>query len=140
MAAKPVTGPTPLLRPPWLRHDAPGFGATWTESVQAISAIATPILVAALAFYLTRRQDRSNELLKARIDYYNELAPDLNTLMCYLTFIGPWRDIPPPAIIELKRRVDQRFFCAAPLFTKLGAKSRTGKTSGTTCSPSPTPT
>ena len=32
-----------------------------TDAVQAISAIVTPLLVAALAFCLTRRQDRSNE-------------------------------------------------------------------------------
>src|SRR4051794_26999304 len=93
------------------------WGASWTEATQAIGAIATPILVAVLAFGLSRRQGRNSELLKARIDYYKSLAPDLNTLMCYLTFIGTWRDTTPPEMIRLKRDLDHRFHCAAPLFS-----------------------
>lgn len=66
---------------------------------------------------LSRRQDRNGELLKARIEYYRLLAPDLNTLMCYITFIGRWRDLSPIEVIELKRRLDQNFYSAAPLFS-----------------------
>ena len=76
-----------------------------------------PVVVAALAFVLTRNQSRSGELLRTRLDYYRLIAPDLNRLMCYMTFIGNWRDKSPANIIDLKRRLDENFHCAAPLFS-----------------------
>lgn len=90
---------------------------TWTDVVGAVGAAATPVVVAVLAFVFTRSQARSEELLKVRLEYYKLLAPDLNMLMCYVTFIGSWRDISPPEILELKRRLDKTFYCAAPLFS-----------------------
>lgn len=89
----------------------------WTDVVQAIGALLVPVVVAALAYVLTRNQSRSQELVHARLEYYKLLAPDLNRLMCYITFIGGWRDDSPEAIIVLKRRLDANFYCAAPLFS-----------------------
>jgi len=74
-------------------------------------------VVAVLAYVLTRNQSRSEELLRARLDYYRVLIPDLNRLMCYMTFIGGWRDQSPLDILTLKRRLDQNFNYAAPLFS-----------------------
>lgn len=90
----------------------------WTDVVGAGGAAATPIVVAVLAFVFARSQSRSDELLKVRLEYYKALAPDLNLLMCYMTFIGTWRDTSPPEIIKLKRRLDRTFYCAAPLFSE----------------------
>ncbi|WP_156507308.1 hypothetical protein [Arthrobacter sp. OY3WO11] len=89
----------------------------WTDVVSAVSAAATPIIVAVFGWMLTRRQSRSDLLLKARIDYYREIIPDLNRLMTYMMFIGPWRDITPLEVISLKRRLDVSFYIAAPLFS-----------------------
>ncbi|HVX69858.1 MAG TPA: hypothetical protein VHA79_09230 [Mycobacteriales bacterium] len=88
--------------------------ATWVE---AIGAIATPIVVGGVGFVVSSKLSRSGELLKVRLEYYRELAPDLNTLMCYMTFIGTWRDTSPADVVALKRRLDATFFCAAPLFS-----------------------
>jgi hypothetical protein len=90
----------------------------WTDVVQAIGAVLVPITVAALVYTLTRSQSRSEELVRARLEYYKLLAPDLNHLMCYITFIGGWRDDSPEDIVALKRRLDANFFCAAPLFSE----------------------
>lgn len=38
--------------------------------------------------------------------------------MCYLTFIGTWRDDTPPEIIALKRKLDANFHVCAPLFSE----------------------
>jgi hypothetical protein len=89
----------------------------WTAELQAIGAILVPIVVAALAFVITRNQSRSEELLRTRLEYYKALAPDLNRLMCYMTFIGGWRDDSPADIVRLKRSLDTNFNCAAPLFS-----------------------
>lgn len=90
----------------------------WTDAVTALSAAATPIVVAIFGWILTRRQSRSELLLNARIEYYREIAPDLNQLMTYLMFIGAWRDMSPEEIIQLKRRLDAKFHVAAPLFSR----------------------
>jgi hypothetical protein len=90
---------------------------SWVDVVTAVGAAATPLIVAAFGWILTRRQSRSELLLGARIDYYRELAPDLNRLMTYMMFVGTWRDITPPDIIVLKRRLDAAFYVAAPLFS-----------------------
>ena len=90
---------------------------SWTDVVAAIGSVATPVAVAMFGIALARRQSRNSELLKARIEYYKALAPDLNTLMCYMTFIGTWRGHSPLEIVELKRRLDREFYCAAPLFS-----------------------
>lgn len=90
---------------------------TWVDYVQGVSAVATPVLVAVLAAVLARRQSRSHELLAARLDEYRRLVPDLNTLMCYVTFIGDWKSLTPAEVVALKRRLDKNFFCAAPLFS-----------------------
>lgn len=98
---------------------------TWTEILQAIGAISVPFVVAIVGFVLARSQNRNTELLKVRLDYYRLLAPGLNRLMCYMTFIGTWRDDSPPQIIEQKRQLDHTFFCAAPLFSPGVLKSYT---------------
>src|SRR5262249_45152613 len=90
---------------------------TWTDVVQAAGALLVPVVVAGLAYVLTRNQSRSQELVRARLEYYKLLAPDLNRLMCYITFIGGWRDDSPEAIIALKRRLGANFYSAAPLFS-----------------------
>ncbi|RDV45019.1 hypothetical protein DOE76_09820 [Leifsonia sp. ku-ls] len=90
----------------------------WTDVVSAISAATVPIAVVVLGVVIGRRQTRNIELVKARLDYYRLLAPDLNRLMCYITFIGTWRDESPPSIIALKRQLDSKFFVAAPLFSR----------------------
>lgn len=83
----------------------------------AISSAAVPVLVVVLGIYLGRGQSRNEELVRVRLEYYKQLAPDLNRLMSYLTFIGTWRDDSPGDIIRLKRTLDSTFFPAAPLFS-----------------------
>lgn len=84
----------------------------------AASAVITPLLVVFFGAILTHRQSRNRLLLEARFEYYKDLAPDLNRLMCYLTYIGEWRDISPPEVVYLKRKIDKVFYVAAPLFSK----------------------
>jgi hypothetical protein len=55
---------------------------SWTDAVTAVGTALTPAVVAGLAYVLTRSQSRSEELLRTRLDYYRELAPELNRLMC----------------------------------------------------------
>lgn len=90
----------------------------WVDYAQGIGAVVTPLTVAALGYVFARRQSRSRELLSARLEDYRRLVPNLNALMCYMTFIGDWKSLDPPQAVALKRRLDADFFCAAPLFSE----------------------
>jgi hypothetical protein len=87
------------------------------DALAATGSLATPLVVLVLGYMLTRKQSRSEGLLNARFEYYERVAPQLNTLMCYMTFIGDWSRYSPDDIIELKRRLDRQFYCALPLFS-----------------------
>jgi hypothetical protein len=89
----------------------------WTDVVTAVSSALVPIIAGVAAVIWGRRKDRNTELIRARVDYYKLLAPDLNRLMCYFTFIGTWKEDSPPEILGLKRVLDRNFYSAAPLFS-----------------------
>lgn len=93
------------------------------DLVNALAAVAVPVVVAVLGHRLNRRlklweasQWRNQELIKARLNYYGQLAPMINDLMCYLTFVGRWKDLAPPQVLEIKHDADRLFFSVAPLF------------------------
>jgi hypothetical protein len=99
--------------------------ATWLDLVKTLAAVSVPVVVAVVGYRLNQRikqweasQWRNQELIKARLQYYGQLAPMLNDLMCYLTFIGDWKKLTPPEVIELKRTADRLFFSVAPLFSE----------------------
>jgi hypothetical protein len=87
------------------------------DALAAIGALATPVVVLVLGYVFSKRQSRSEGLLNARFEYYERLAPQLNTLMCYMTFIGDWTRHSPADVIALKRSLDRQFYCALPLFS-----------------------
>lgn len=98
---------------------------TVLDLVKTLAAVAVPVVVAVVGYRLNHRlklweasQWRNQELIKARLRYYDELAPMLNDLMCYLTFLGRWRDLTPPDVLQLKRDTDRLFFSVSPLFSQ----------------------
>ncbi len=94
------------------------------EVIRTLSALAIPIVIAFLGYKLNRRvkeleasQWRNQELIKARLSYYQSLAPRLNDLLCYFTFIGKWKELTPTEVIALRREIDRDFYSALPLFS-----------------------
>lgn len=94
------------------------FGA-----ITALATLAVPIVVAVMAGRFNRQlkrweasQWRNQELIKKRLEYYDSVVPSINEMMCYFTFIGPWKEFTPPEVIRRKRELDRDFYCAAPLF------------------------
>jgi len=95
------------------------------EVVQTVAAVSVPIVVAVIGYLLNYRlkryedsQWRNQELIKARLQYFGQLAPMLNDLMCYITFIGRWKELMPPEVLALKRDADRLFHSVAPLFSQ----------------------
>ncbi|GAB3450969.1 hypothetical protein [Actinophytocola sediminis] len=95
------------------------------DVLKTLAAVAVPVVVAVVGHRLSRRlklweasQWRNQELIKARLHYYGQLAPMINDVMCYLTFVGRWKELTPPEVIKIKRDMDRMFFSAAPLFSQ----------------------
>ena len=111
------------------------LGVSWAEALAAVAALLTPFAILFLTGLVHRRSQRleeqqrqeqerleadrwrSQELVKARLDRYNKLAGPLNSIFCYFTFIGRWKELSPVEILDLKREADQTFYVAMPLFT-----------------------
>jgi hypothetical protein len=95
----------------------------WLEIAKLLSELLIPAALAVFGIYiqrLTKRielvQWRSQKLIEKRLAIYDDLAPSLNDILCYFTYVGPWRDMDPPDVVKLKREVDGKIFLAAPLF------------------------
>src|SRR3712207_4373955 len=94
------------------------------EVVKAAAEASVPVVGAILGYRLNQRAQhweaspwRNPELIKIRVGYYEALAPQLNDIMCYFTFIGQCKKFSPPDIISIKRAVDREFYSTLPLFT-----------------------
>lgn len=96
----------------------------WLEAAKIVASVLTPLALAAVGIYVhrvTKRYEhgqwRSQKLVEKRLSVYEQLAPDLNDLLCYFTYVGCWKDLKPPAVVALKRSVDKKIYLAAPLFS-----------------------
>jgi len=97
---------------------------TWLEVAKLASGVLTPLALAGIGIYVhrvTKRfehvQWRSQKLTEKRLAIYDNLAPLLNDVLCYFTYIGNWRIQDPPGVLALKRKIDKEFNLAAPLFS-----------------------
>lgn len=97
----------------------------WLEVAKLVIGGLTPILLVTLGVYvqrITKRFEnllwRNQKLIEKRLAIYDDLAPLLNTVLCYFTYIGNWQEHSPPEIVSLKRTIDQKIHLAAPLFSK----------------------
>ena len=79
--------------------------ATLAATVTALGTLAVPVVVAVMAARFNGQlkrseanQWRNQELIKARLEYYRQLVPKLNDLLCFFDYIGAWQELTPPAL------------------------------------------
>jgi len=96
----------------------------WLEVAKLAASLVTPVVVAILGVYIHRvtkrfelSQWKSQKLIEKRLAVYDDLAPLLNDLLCFFTYVGAWKEIDPPTAVNLKRKVDKKIHLAAPLFS-----------------------
>jgi hypothetical protein len=84
----------------------------------------TPITVAALGVFIARAGRRIEQVRWAnqmvvtrRLDIFGQLAPGLNQLLCFATFVGGWKEIQPQQAIALKRQLDETMYANRLLFS-----------------------
>jgi hypothetical protein len=97
------------------------------NSVQIVTLIvdaATPVTVAVLGVIFARASRKIEQVQWAnqtvvtrRLDIFDKLAPGLNQLLCFATFVGGWKEIPPQKATEIKRGLDEIMYANKVLFS-----------------------
>src|SRR6516164_4389171 len=98
------------------------------NSVQIVTLVVsalTPITVLVLGFMFTRASRRIEQVQWAnqtvvthRLEIYDKLAPGLNQLLCFATFVGGWKEIGPTQAIGIKRTLDEIMYANRVLFSE----------------------
>jgi hypothetical protein len=103
------------------------MASSWT-SVQiatvAVEAL-TPLTVAVFGFFVARASRRiaqvqwaNQTVVSRRLDIFAELAPGLNQLLCFATFVGGWKELQPKQAIAVKRKLDETMYANRVLFSE----------------------
>ena len=97
------------------------------NSVQIVTLIvdaATPVTVVVLGVIFARASRKIEQVQWAnqtvvtrRLDVFDKLAPGLNRLLCFATFVGSWKEIDPREAITIKRDLDQTMYANKVLFS-----------------------
>ena len=97
------------------------------NSVQIVTLVVdalTPITVVVLGVLFTRASRRIEQVQWAnqtvvthRLNVFDKLAPGLNQLLCFATFVGSWKEIDPRKAIAIKRDLDQIMYANKVLFS-----------------------
>jgi hypothetical protein len=89
----------------------------------AVAAV-TPLTVAVVGYFVARAGQRhghvqwaNQTVLTRRLEIFNQVAPALNQLLCFATFVGGWKEITPQDAIALKRKVDEIMYTNRVLFS-----------------------
>lgn len=91
-------------------------GDTWNslEIAKLLVGISTPIVVAGFGWFISNRLKRidfnqwsNQKIIEKRLIIYDEIAPKLNTLLCFYTWVGDWKENSPSDIVNLKRELDK---------------------------------
>ena len=84
------------------------------EIAKLVIAVLTPLSVAAFGWFISRRLKRlellqwsNQKLIEKRLALYDSIAPQLNKLLCFYTWVGHWKDVSPDDVIKAKRDLDQ---------------------------------
>jgi len=93
------------------------------EVVKLIASLLTPAALALLGIFIQRLSRRyedrrwvNQKVVEKRLEIYDQLAPELNDVLCYFTFVGCWKDLDPPTVVKMKRDLDRKLHLAKPLF------------------------
>ena len=57
-------------------------------------------------------------MVTRRLDVFAQLAPGLNQLLCFATFVGRWKEIQPRQAIAVKRTLDETMYANRVLFSE----------------------
>ncbi len=84
------------------------------EIAKLLIGVLTPLSVAVLGWFISRHLKRidliqwtNQKLIEKRLVIYDLVAPQLNMLLCFFTWVGYWKTISPEDVIKAKRDLDK---------------------------------
>jgi len=93
------------------------------EIVKLIVSILTPIIVGYIAYRLAKigndmekKQWSGRMIIEKRLEFYDQVVPDLNDLYCYYNRFGNWKELTPPEMVQKKRKLDKKFHVYSHIF------------------------
>jgi hypothetical protein len=99
-------------------------GWTSLEIVKLVVDVLTPIAVVGLGIFVARTTSRleqnqwaGQKVVESRLEVFKEVAPKLNRLLCFHTFVGTWKDIRPADMVRMKRELDETMHVYRILFS-----------------------
>jgi hypothetical protein len=102
------------------------MASDWNSLQVAQLAVAalTPLAVLGLGLLVARNARRVESLQQAnqtvvvrRLEVFGQVAPKLNQLLCFVAFVGRWKEITPADVLVLKRDVDEVMYTNRLLFS-----------------------
>ncbi|GAA3572600.1 hypothetical protein GCM10022419_061890 [Nonomuraea rosea] len=94
------------------------------EIAKLIVSALTPLTVALIGIGFARAAKRleasqwvNQKLIEKRIELMDDALPQLNDLYCYFIWIGNWKELSPPDVIQRKRSLDRLFYANRPFFS-----------------------
>ena len=95
------------------------------EVMKLAVAVLTPLSVAGFGWFVSHRlkqfellQWSNQKLIEKRLSLYDTIAPQLNKLLCFYTWVGYWKDVTPSDVLKIKRDLDQCLNIYRHLFEK----------------------
>jgi hypothetical protein len=84
------------------------------ELAKLIVGVLTPLSVALFGWFVSRRLKQldlvlwsNQKLIEKRLAVFDQVAPLLNGLLCFYTWVGYWKDISPEDVVKAKRELDK---------------------------------
>jgi hypothetical protein len=102
------------------------MSSSWSalEIAQLAVTALIPLTVVALGFLVGRATHRleamqwaNQTIVTRRLEVFGQVAPKLNQLLCFYTFVGRWKDLTPQQVIAMKREVDEVMYANRILFS-----------------------
>jgi hypothetical protein len=83
----------------------------WLKYAQLAVSALTPLVVGFFLVHIGAKLDVTKqlhqELLRKRLQLFEEVAPKINDVFCFFQAIGHWADLSPDDIIKRKRAIDR---------------------------------
>ena len=76
------------------------------------------VLVARATARIEHSQWSSQKVVESRLKVFDTVAPWLNQLVCFYTFVGRWKDLRPDDVIRIKRDLDEVMHVNRLLFSE----------------------
>lgn len=93
------------------------------ELAKLLVSALTPLAVLVFGFWVNRRLKRfehlqwgNQKVIEKRLAIWDQVAPLLNDLLCYFTYVGAWKEGMPTEMVKLKRQFDRIMHVNASLF------------------------